>query len=444
MKSKRGLLQRQGLKIFKAGIRAVDPEKLVKKCFRKEINKLHVGEKVYPLDKIRRIIVVGAGKASARMARAVEDILKGEIHSGVVITKHGYLAKLRRIKLIQAGHPVPDKNGLRGTEKIIRLLKTAGKKDLVICLISGGGSSLLVSPVKQVSLEDKRKTTDLLLRCGAEIREINAIRKHLSGVKGGNLAKIVYPAKVCSLILSDVAGDRLDVIASGPTSADRSNFYQCLKIIRKYELSRKIPYSVIHYLKTSLGKGKGETPKPRSRFFRKVQNLIIGSNIEALRGCEKKAKRLGFKTFLLSKPMIGDNHQAARKLINLVKKIRKQGRKSGLPVCVICGGETTVKVTGKGLGGRNQELALLCAIGISKIKKVFVLSGSTDGTDGSTDAAGAFCDGNTVSRAEHKGLGAEEFLKNNDSYHFFKKVKGLVKTKPTGTNVMDIHLVLVG
>lgn len=440
MKSKSGVLQKQGLKIFKAGIRAVDPEKLVKKFFRKEKDKLYIGEKVYHLDKIRRIIVVGAGKASAKMAKTVERILKSKIHSGVVITKYGYLAKLRRIKLIQASHPLPDKNGLRGTEKIIRLLKGAGKKDLVICLISGGGSSLLVSPVRQVSLEDKRKTIDLLLRCGADIREINTIRKHLSEVKGGNLAKTAYPAKICSLILSDVAGDKLDVIASGPTSADRTNFYQCLKIIRKYELSKKIPYSVIDYLKTSLGNKKRETPKPRSQFFRKVQNLIIGSNIQALKGCEKKAKMLGFKTFLVSKPITGDNHQAAKKLINFVKKIKKQANP---PACVISGGETTVKITGKGLGGRNQELALLCAMNIKKTKNVFILSGSTDGTDGPTDATGAFCDGNTINRAEKKGLNAEEFLKNNDSYHFFKKIKGLLKTKPTGTNVMDIHLILV-
>ncbi|MCJ7509231.1 MAG: glycerate kinase [candidate division Zixibacteria bacterium] len=443
MKSKQNILRKQGLKIFKAGIRAVNPEKLIKKFLRREKDKLYVGGRVYDLSNIRKVIVVGAGKASAKMAKGVEEVLGRKIDSGIVITRYSYLSKLRRIRLIQAGHPLPDKNGLRGTKKIIQLLKKTKEKDLVICLISGGGSSLLVAPVPRVSLEDKRKTTDLLLRCGANIVEINAIRKHLSRIKGGNLAQLAYPAKVVSLILSDVPNDRMDVIASGPTVADRSNFYQCLKIIRKYDLSRKIPTSVDRYLKSSLGSKRNETPKPGSPFFKRVQNLIIGSNLLALKGCKEKAERLRFKTHLISKPIVGDNIRAAIKHTELAFRIKKEGKPISAPACIISGGETTVKVRGGGLGGRNQEFVLVCGKNAGKMKKFLILSASTDGTDGPTDAAGAFCDESTMKKAKAKGLDADEFLKNNDSYNFFKKAGGLIKIKPTGTNVMDIHLILV-
>lgn len=443
MKSKQNILRKQGLKIFKAGIRAVNPEKLIKKFLRREKDKLYVGGRVYDLSNIRKVIVVGAGKASAKMAKGVEEVLGRKIDSGIVITRYSYLSKLRRIRLIQAGHPLPDKNGLRGTKKIIQLLKKTKEKDLVICLISGGGSSLLVAPVPRVSLEDKRKTTDLLLRCGANIVEINAIRKHLSKIKGGNLAQLAYPAKVVSLILSDVPNDRMDVIASGPTVADRSNFYQCLKIIRKYDLSRKIPTSVDRYLKSSLGSKRNETPKPGSPFFKRVQNLIIGSNLLALKGCKEKAERLRFKTHLISKPIVGDNIRAAIKHTELAFRIKKEGKPISAPACIISGGETTVKVRGGGLGGRNQEFVLVCGKNAGKMKKFLILSASTDGTDGPTDAAGAFCDESTMKKAKAKGLDADEFLKNNDSYNFFKKAGGLIKIKPTGTNVMDIHLILV-
>jgi glycerate 2-kinase len=443
MKSKSKILQKQGLKIFKAGIRAVNPEKLIKRFLRKEKDKLYIGNRLYDLSKIRKVIVVGAGKGSAKMAKATEEVLGNRIHSGMVITKYGYLSGLRRIRLIQAGHPLPDKNGLKGTKKIIQLLKKAGKKDLVICLISGGGSSLLVAPVSKVSLEDKRKVTDLLLRCGAEISEINAIRKHLSKIKGGNLARLAYPARIVSLILSDVPNDRLDAIASGPTVADRANFYQCLKIIRKYDLSGKIPPSVDQYLKRSLGSKRNETPKDGSPFFRRVQNLIIGSNLLALKGCEEKARRLGYKTYLISKPVIGDNASAARKHIKLAFRIRKEGNPISAPACVISGGETTVKVSGSGWGGRNQEFVLVCARNAGKIRNFFILSASTDGTDGPTDVAGAFCDESSMKKAKDKLLNVDEFLENNDSYHFFKKIGGLIKTKPTGTNTMDVHLILI-
>ncbi len=443
MKPKRNILRRQGLKIFKAGIRAVDPERLVKKFLRMEKDRLHVGNRVLELNKIRRIIVVGFGKASARMAKATEEVLGSRIHSGIVITKYGFSSKLRRIRLLQAGHPVPDRNGLRATKKIIQLLKGAGEKDLVICLISGGGSSLLVLPVPKVSLEDKKKVTELLLRCGATIEEMNAVRKHLSQVKGGRLAKIAYPARVFSLILSDVPNDRLDTIASGPTAPDRTNFYQCLQVIRKYKLSRRVPSSVDHYLKISLGNEQKETPKRDSRFFGKVHNLVVGSNIMALKGCEEKAKRLGFKTCLVTKPILGDNAAAAKKLLKLAERIRKEGKPISTPACVISGGETTLEVKGEGHGGRNQEFVLQCAKDLGKLKGIVVLSASTDGNDGPTDAAGAFCDDSVLRKAKSRHLNMDQFLKNNDSYYFFKKTGGLIKIGPTGTNVADIHLMLV-
>lgn len=425
-------------------IKACDPSYAIKKRIKLKSGKLWVDGFSYDLRSIQRIFIIGAGKASARMAQALEEILGEKISSGIVITKKGYGVLLKKVELVEGEHPLPDRYGWQATREILRLLSRTNRDDLVIFLLSGGGSALLVSPIPGISLRDKIKLTDQLLRCGADIKEINAIRKHISQVKGGKLAEKAQPARVLTLILSDVIGDRLDSIASGPTAPDGTTFSECLKIIQKYELADKIPKSIYLHLKKGAQGEIEETPKPGDRIFKRVKNVIIGSNRIALEAAKKKAEDLGYNTLVLPRPVAGDTTRAARRHVNLVKQIKIQKNPVSPPACAISGGETTVKVKGKGLGGRNQEFALVGAVGIEGMKNVAFLSAGTDGTDGPTDAAGAICDGDTIKRALKKGLDPKRYLDENDSYHFFQHLGDLIITGPTHTNVMDIHLVLIG
>ena len=430
--------------IFRYSLKAVDPFYAIKKRVKLVEDNLWVEGFPYRLKDKKRILVIGAGKASASMAQAVERILGPRIHKGVVVTKHGYVAPLRRIQLLEGGHPLPDKGGMEGTRRILKLISNLDQNDLVICLISGGGSALLVSPSPGISLKDTKELTDQLLRCGADIKEIDAIRKHISQVKGGRLAQMAHPAHVVTLILSDVIGSRLDSIASGPTAPDTTTFSDCLKIIQKYKLIDRIPPSILAHLKKGVQGKIEETPKQGSPIFKRVKNFIIGSNSLALEAAKQKADALGFNTAILSRPVSGDTTRAAVKHASLAERIQEKGDPISPPACLISGGETTVKIRGKGLGGRNQEFVLVGATKIAGLENVVMLSAGTDGTDGPTDAAGAICDGKTTRRALRKGLDPKQYLNNNDSYHFFQKLKDLLKTGPTNTNVMDIHLVLVG
>jgi glycerate 2-kinase len=436
-------LRARAKSIFRFSLKAVDPFYAIKKQVKLVEDTLWVGGSPYHLKDIKKILVIGAGKASAPMAQAIEMILGPSIQKGVVVTKYGYVARLKRIELVEGGHPLPDKGGIEGTRRILKLISNLDQNDLVICLISGGGSSLLVSPSPGISLRDKKKLTDQLLRCGANIKEINTIRKHISQVKGGRLAQLAHPAYVISLILSDVIGSKLDSIASGPTAPDTTTFSDCLKIVQKYKLKSKIPSSIYDRLKKGAQGKTGETPKPGDLIFKKVKNYIIGSNSLALRSAKQKAEELGFNAMVLSRPVSGDTTRAALRHANLAKSIQEIGDPIPPPACLISGGETTVKIRGKGLGGRNQEFVLVGAAKIAGLKNMVMLSAGTDGTDGPTDAAGAICDGNTIRRAIQKGLDYRQYLDNNDSYHFFQKLGDLLKTGPTNTNVMDIHLVLV-
>jgi len=437
-------LRSSARRIFHFSLKAVDPFYAIKKRVKLVEDNLWVEGVLYRLEDKRRILLIGAGKASASMAQAVEKILGPRIHKGVVVTKHGYVAPLRRIQLLEGGHPLPDKGGMEGTRRILKLISNLDQNDLVICLISGGGSALLVSPSPGISLKDIKELTDQLLRCGADIKEINTIRKHISQVKGGRLAQMAHPAHVVTLILSDVIGSRLDSIASGPTAPDTTTFSDCLKIIKKYKLIDRIPPSILGHLKKGVQGKIEETPKPGSPIFKRVKNLIIGSNSLALEAARQKAEDLGFNTAILSRPVSGDTTRAAVKHASFAKRIQEKGDPVSPPACLISGGETTVKIRGKGLGGRNQEFVLVGATKIAGLENVVMLSAGTDGTDGPTDAAGAICDGKTIKRALRKGLNPKQYLNNNDSYHFFQKLKDLLKTGPTNTNVMDIHLVLVG
>ena len=424
------------LEIIKEGIKSVDPLLCINRSVRLENDILVIKEKRYDLREFENIYIVGAGKASAKMAFAMESILGDKKFEGVVITKYKHLYKTRKIKVIEASHPIPDENGIRGTKKIIELLEKAKENDLVIVLISGGGSSLLVLPKQGISLEEKKKTDKLLLECGADIEEVNTVRKHISQIKGGLLAKKAYPAEVVSLILSDVLGDPIDAIASGPTSPDPTTIRDAIRVLERYDLKEKVPKSIITSLK------KGETPKPKDKIFKRVSNFVIGNNKMALESSRKKAEELGYNTLLLSSYIEGEAKEVGKVLASIAKEIYYSDHPLKKPAAVISGGETTVTIRGNGRGGRNQELVLSAAIQIRGLD-ICIASLGTDGTDGMTDAAGAIVDGNTIKIANKKGLEAREYLDNNDSYSFFKAIDSLVYTGPTNTNVNDIQVILV-
>ena len=432
------------LAIFQAGLKAVDAANAVRKYVRLENDILTVGDKSYDLGKYDGVTIIGAGKASADMARPLEEILGDHLRSGVINVKYGHARPLHRIAVNEAGHPVPDEAGLRGTEKVKETLRRTGDRDLVIFLLSGGGSALLPSPAPGLTLDDKRRLTQYLLESGANIQEINSIRKHVSEVKGGQLARLAFPSALVSLILSDVIGDRLDSIASGPTVPDGTTFADCLRVLEKYGLTRKIPPAVLDHLEKGARGEVEETPKPGDPAFRRTQNLIVGSNIQALLAAQEKAEASGYNCLILSSFIEGETREIARMHAALAREILASGHPVRRPACLISGGETTVTIRGRGLGGRNQEFALAAAIALDGLADVVVLSGGTDGTDGPTDAAGAIADGATVGRARAVGLEAADSLRENDSYHFFEPLGDLLMTGPTLTNVMDLRLVLIG
>ncbi|RJQ22609.1 MAG: glycerate kinase [Nitrospiraceae bacterium] len=434
--------------IFYSSLKAVAPYEAV----RYHTDKIR---SVYQKGNFKKLVVAGFGKAACPMAKAVEDELSDLLDDGAVITKYGHcegqgsrvrgqgvnnypslVTRHPSLKIFEAGHPLPDKNGIKGTEEIINLLENADENTLVVCLISGGGSALLVSPYKGISLSEKQEITDLLLKSGADIYELNTIRKHISKVKGGRLAEIAWPAKIISLVLSDVIGDKLDVIASGPTSPDTSTYHDALKVMKKYGLMDKSPNSIIEILQKGKSGLVPETPKGGDKLFEGVENIIIGSSRTALDAAKRKAEELGFHAEILSSGLAGEAREVGKWLAEKAKEAK--GAR-----CVLSGGETTVTVKGSGLGGRNMELALAFAMEIEDIDGITLLSAGTDGTDGPTDAAGAIVNGDTVRKAKAAGLAPMEYLNNNDSYNFFKEIDGLFITGPTGTNVMDLQIALI-
>jgi glycerate 2-kinase len=438
------MLRGKALSIFRAALRGADPRRCVKRFLKVEQGILSAGDFRKRLQDIDRIIVVGAGKASALMAQATEEVLKGRIDCGVIITKKGPTVPLKRMKVYFGGHPLPDEEGAKGTERIMEIVAEAGEDDLALCLISGGGSALMISPCEGIRLEDKKKLTQLLLECGATIDEINTIRKHISRVKGGRLAHAAYPAQTVSLILSDVIGDRIDSIASGPTAPDPTTFDDCCEILQRYNLMERVPEPIRLFLQANKGKQDTETVKPGDPVFARVENVIIGSNFLALKEAETEARALGFHTLFLSSAIAGDTSKAAEEHAFLAQEIREGRSEPPPPACAVSGGETTVVVKGEGKGGRNQEFVLAAAIQIDGLHDVVIASMNTDGIDGPTDACGAMCDGLSVSRAKKMHLDPEDYLGRNDSYHFFEKLDDLIRTGPTNTNVMDIHIMLVG
>ena len=435
--------------IFIDCLTAVDPYSAVKRFIRIEGNRLVLGmeggrKSEIDLTEFDRISLVGAGKATAPMAKAIEELFGKRIQKGIVNLKYGFTEELAFTEIIEAGHPVPDENGAKGTRKILDFLDNAGERDLVFSLISGGGSALLPQPAGGITLSEIQEITRSLLSCGANIDEMNAVRKHISSSKGGQMARAAFPATIINLMLSDVVGDKMDVIASGPFVPDNSTFKDVWEIFIKYDL-KGVHAAIDEHIKTGLKGQIPETPKENDKIFDHVFNFIVGSNILALEAASAKAKKLGYKTLILSSMVEGETREVALVHSAIAKEIVKTGRPISQPACIISGGETTVTIRGKGLGGRNQEFCLTAALDLVGLPpQVVILSGGTDGNDGPTDAAGALVDPFTVTRGKDAGMEAADFLDNNDAYHFFEKTNDLLMTGPTNTNVMDVRLVLVG
>lgn len=436
------------LDIFNAALVAVDPYNAVLKAACFEHNQLQIAGAKYNLESYERIIVVGAGKATARMALAIESLLGEKIAAGLIIVKDGHKVPLSIIAQVEAAHPVPNEAGIAGAQRILQVMRAADEKTLVICLLSGGASALLVAPVEGLTLQDKQETTSLLLNAGASIAELNAVRKHLSLVKGGRLARAAYPARVVTLLISDVIGDPLDVIASGPTASDNSTFADAWAVIAKYGLQEKLSPHVVDYLQRGIAGQAQETVKGNDHCLYKTHNVIIASNRQALAAAEEKSGQIGYAPKTISATLQGEARDAARFLAQAARTALIE-MKPGERRCLLCGGETTVTVRGTGKGGRNQELALAFALEIEGWQGVSLLSVGTDGGDGPTDAAGAIVDGTTVSRARELGIDPLRHLQQNDSYTFFQDfdtvagAQSHLKTGPTGTNVMDIQIVLL-
>ena len=441
--SRHASLHRDARRIFRAALDAADPAAAIRRHVRLDGRSLIAGGRRYPIDKFDHVYVIGAGKAGAAMGLAVERLLGKRINAGWINVKDGHLAKLRRIHLHECGHPVPDQRGVDGAYEIARLAASAGSKDLVICLISGGASALTPSPARPITLAAKQETTRLLLASGATIHEINAVRKHLSSLKGGRLSALAYPAAVLSLILSDVIGDNLDVIGSGMTAADSSTYSGALAVLAKYGIDRQAPRDVIERLRAGAAGELPETPKAGARPLSRTANVIVGSNALALHAAAREAKALGYRPLILSSTIDGETREIARMHAAIAREIRASGNPVKPPACVISGGETTVTLRGTGRGGRNQEFVLAAALALGAEPDVAILSAGTDGTDGPTDAAGALAGRLTLAAAKRKGLDAQAFLSNNDSYSFFASAGGLLKTGPTNTNVMDVRLILI-
>ena len=433
--------------IYNAALAAVDPYRAVLNAVKLEGSQLNVVGAAFDLAAYDRIVVVGAGKAAARMALAVEELLGKRISAGLVIVKEGHRAPLRSIEQIEASHPIPDKAGVEGTRRILDMLRAADARTLVICLFSGGASALLVAPADDVTLKDKQQMTSLLLKAGASIAELNAVRKHLSAVKGGRLAQAAFPAQVLTLLLSDVIGDRLDVIASGPTVPDESNFDYAWAVIGKYGLRETIPPRIASCLMRGMAGQEAETIKGGDPCLATTRNTIVGSIALALAAAAEKAHQFGCVTEIVSAELQGEARVAAQFLAQRARGALA-GMQPGERRCLLSGGETTVTVHGNGKGGRNQELALAFALEIDGLRGITLLSAGTDGTDGQTDAAGAVVGVATAAQARKLGLGPLGYLINNDSYSFFQRfdemsgARSHFKTGPTGTNVMDMQIML--
>jgi glycerate 2-kinase len=436
-------LRQDARQIFNAALTAADAAETVSCHVKVDGEAFDIDGRLYSLRSYRSIFVVGAGKGSAQMCRRLEELIGDRLSGGIIIVKYGYTVPVKKIAVIEAGHPIPDENGLDATEQVIDLLRQTTSEDLVISLISGGGSALLSSPTDGVSFHEKQEMTELLLKCGAPIREVNAIRKHISKVKGGRVARLAYPSTLISLILSDVVGDAISAIASGPTAPDPSTFSECQVILDRYKLRTKKSDSIARLIDKGSAGEIDETPKPGDPVFENVLNVVVGNNRLTVMAAKEQAESLGYSVKVIDDLAEGETTELAVAHAAIVKEIYHSGTVRR-PACVISGGEATVTLRGDGLGGRNQEFALATALELDGLDGVVALIGGTDGTDGPTDAAGGIVDGGTVRCGQTKGLDARDYLSRNDSYHYLQATDDLLITGPTFTNVMDLRLFIVG
>lgn len=390
-----------------------------------------------------QVIVVGAGKAAASLGAGLEQVLGNRLSRGVLIVKYGHSDKLTKLRTIEAGHPVPDAAGVAGTLAVLEEMQVVGPGDTVFVLLTGGASSLLVQPAADIQLEDKIGVTNALLRVGADIGEINMVRKHLSSVKGGGLAKAMNGARFCTLIISDVIGDDIATIASGPTVSDPTTYGDAWKVLVDYGLSDRVPQRVIDHLQRGRWGLVPETAKPGTWDETRGHHVVLANNASALNAIAVRASDLGMNAIVLPDPLVGDAHHAAKAMAEMILQCRGRGSVSSAPTVIVAGGETTLAVTGNGRGGRNQEFALVTAKQLSGVAGFSLLAAGTDGTDGPTDVTGAFIDGRTIARARTLGLDPDAILENNDSYALFDALGDHVRTGPTGTNVMDVCIAIV-
>ncbi len=430
--------RRSLLMAFDKAIASVDSYKVVSNKLSNE--EIFFGTSSIKVLSFNDLYVIGAGKAGSMMAKAVEDKLGGKVREGFVNVpaKTDKVARLSKIKLNPAGHPLPDEGSITGAKEILRIAKEASEGDLVLTLISGGGSALMEYPMKGITLEDLREMNRLLVLSGADIREINSVRKHVSMIKGGRLAEAAYPATVVSLIISDVIGDPLDSIASGPTAPDETTFEDAWDVLENYSLIDRMPKSVIRTIKDGLRGEIPETPKPGDEIFDRVINVVVANNKRAIQAAERTLTSMDYNTLSLGARVQGEAQHIGKFLAGLASSIARDAIPISPPAAVILGGETTVTVTGQGIGGRNQELVLGAVRQLSGLEGVALGSIGTDGIDGVSDAAGAICDGHTLERALKEKLKPESFLRNNDSHTFFSWLGDTIITGPTLTNVMDV------
>jgi len=438
------IARRIALNAIEEALKAVDPKRIIFSRVSLEGESLKIDDYKIDLSSYKRIFVLGGGKASGAMAEALELILNDRIDDGVIVIPKGTANdhRLNHIKLHESSHPIPDESSVSGAMKILELAKEAEEGDLVICLISGGGSSLMALPKEGISLEDKQRMTNMLLKSGATINEINAVRKHISSFKGGQLAEAIHPADLIGLLLSDVLGDPLDVIASGPTVPDSSTFGDAISILRRYGLWEKAPKSIKRILLNGAAGRIPETPKRDNPIFEKVKNIVIGNNRLACTAALRRIKEEGLNVLFLTSFMEGESRHIGTFFGALGRELIASDKPIPSPAGIVAGGETTVTVTGNGIGGRNQEIALSAALKIAGANGMVLASASTDGIDGPTDAAGAIVDGNTVRRSRELGLNPMDYLNNNDSYTYFSKLNDLIITGPTRTNVCDITILI--
>jgi hydroxypyruvate reductase len=428
--------------VVDAALAAVDPEAAVLRSVERCGAQLVIEGQTLALDAFRRVKVAAIGKAALAMTRGLLQRVGDKITAGVVVCKHmdadAYSLLPGQIQLAQGNHPVPGEDSIAGGKLLAELLADGEEDDLVVCLISGGGSALVTWPQEGVSLADLQALTRELLACGAAIEEINCLRKHLDRVKGGGLARLAAPARLVTLVLSDVVGSPLDVIASGPTVADPTSFTEALGILEKYGLLDQTPASILSTLQAGAAGRLAETPKPGDALLQRTQTFLVADNYRGAQAAVKRARELGFHSQLVTIFLQGEAREAGGMLAGILRQVAMSGEPLARPACLIFGGETTVTIRGQGKGGRNQELALGAVTGLDGLEDVLLAALGTDGEDGPTDAAGAFACGQMRAAAVERGLAVDAYLGENDAYHFFAEMHGLLMTGPTGTNVNDL------